>query len=139
MSINSSRTYFQSFRTLAVELAAQWTRMPSCAVHTVPSQVGRICTHAFHKHTSSKQSGDMHRSVREVTESLRPQLSADLASVPYGCARLLPIEQHFYQLLPTVWQKLFLHNQSLATFLVFIVEQRKIVLYVEECCLPTRT
>ena len=34
-----------------------------------PNQVGRICTNAFHKHTSSKQSGDMHRSLREVSET----------------------------------------------------------------------
>ena len=34
-----------------------------------PNQVGRICTHAFSKHTSSKQSGDMHRSDREVSHT----------------------------------------------------------------------
>ena len=82
----------------------------------------------FHAHSSSKQSGVKHTSDREVTEITAQCQSGfrDVWLFGFRDAALLSV-------IANVCLKLCLHTQSVSTFLVFIVEQRKKLLSVEEC------
>ena len=74
-----------------------------------PNQLGRICTHSsIYIEVLSNIGICIHISG----EKPAPDLSANLASVTCGCARLAGVTQHFWHLLPTFSRELRLAHSK---------------------------